>query len=165
MRESWEGAMNLRKMMFLLYIGLILLSACAMQADASDQARQGLMTFFDNLSKGNYEKAAELYGGSYETLVSWNPELNPDDHAALWQGGCQVNGLQCLTVRSATFNERTTAGEYIFTLEFNDPAGDLFTLEGCCGDTTVSPVSQFEYHVVQGGDGKFQVTDMPVYVP
>ncbi len=145
---------------------VVLLSACVLNNGDAEQARQALIAFFEKLSSGQYEGAVQLYGGGYETLVGYNPDTDPDDHATLWQNGCQVNGFQCLTVRTATFNERTAKGEYILTVEFNLPDGSLFVLEACCGENpTTPPQFQFEYRVVEGGDGQFRVLDMPVYMP
>jgi hypothetical protein len=145
---------------------VFLFSSCATNSGNKDQADQVLRGFFKKLALGEYEMAVTHYAGSYETLISFNPDLDPDDHAALWQSGCQVNGLQCLTVRTSTFKEINGAGEYIFTVEFNTQEGILFELGNCCGDALETPpISQFEYRVVKGDDGQFRVLDMPVYVP
>jgi hypothetical protein len=142
----------------------VLLPGCNGEARDSEQAREVLIAFFDTLSKGNYAEATALYGGSYETLVDWNPDVSPDDHSTLWHSGCSVNGLQCLKVLTATFNERTATGEYIFTVQFSNPDGSLFVREACCGETPTSPpVWQFEYRVVRGGDGQYRVLDLPVF--
>ncbi len=143
-----------------------LTSACGVSAGDSDKAQQALVTFFEQLNRGDYEEAVKWYGGSYETLISFNPDQDPDDLTGLWENGCQINGLQCLPVRIVTFNERTFKGEYIFTVEFETPDGALFVLEACCGENpTTPPQFQFEYRVVEGGDGQFRVLDMPVYMP
>jgi len=145
---------------------VLVLSSCATSTGKEDQAHQALRVFFERLAQGEYEAAAAQYAGSYETLVSFNPGLDPDDHVALWQSGCQVNGLQCLTVRTATFNVMAGPGLYIFTVEFNAHDGSLFVLGACCGEDPTTPSqSQFEYRVVEGEDGQFLVLDMPVYVP
>ena len=151
---------------FILALALLLVG-CANPTEDSEQAQQALAAFFENLSKGEYAEAAGLYAGDYENLISFNPDLDPQDHAALWQNGCQVNGLQCLVVRSATFKERTSAGEYLFTVEFSNSDGSLFSRGACCGEdpTNTPPTSQFEYRLTQGEDGKYRVLDMPVYVP
>jgi len=147
-------------------LAVLLLGSCATNAKKQDQAHQALQVFFERLAQGEYEAAAAQYAGSYETLVSFNPDLDPNDHTALWQSGCQVNGLQCLTVRTATFKEVNEAGGYIFTVEFNAQDGSLFELGACCGEEpTTQPQSQFEYRVVEGGDGQFLVLDLPVYMP
>jgi len=143
---------------------VLLLSACATNTGKKEQAQQALRVFFKRLAQGDYEAAAQ-YAGSYETLVSFNPDLDPDDCAFLWQSGRQVKGLQCLTVRTATFNEVTDPGEYIFAVEFNAQDGSLFVLSACCGgEPTSLPQSQFEYRVVEGGDRQFQVLDLPIYI-
>ena len=145
---------------------VLLLSSCATSTGKKDQAQQALRDFFEHLAQGEYEAAAAQYAGSYETLVSFNPDLDPDDHVALWQSGCQFNGLQCLTVRTATFTTLADSGEYIFTVEFNAHDGSLFVLGACCGEEPVTPSqSQFEYRVVEGEDGQYLVLDMPVYIP
>lgn len=150
----------------IILLAFMLLSACYPSLSNSEKASQTLSSFFSELSNGNYVEAADLYGGNYEILADFNPDLDADDRAALWQKGCQINGLQCLTVRTITFNELLDSGEYIFTVEFNDPDGNLFVLEACCGEEpTTAPQFQFEYRVVKAGGGEFQVLDLPVYVP
>jgi hypothetical protein len=145
---------------------VLLLGSCATNAGKQEQAHQALQVFFERLAGCEYEAAVALFGGSCETLVSFNPALNLDDQAALWQSGCQVNSLQCLTVRTAFFTEVSDTGEYIFTIEFNAHDGSLFVLDGCCGENpTTPPQSQFEYRVVEGGDGRFRVLDLSVYIP
>ncbi|MCL4265606.1 MAG: DUF333 domain-containing protein [Anaerolineae bacterium] len=130
------------------------------------EQHQVLLTFLDRLAAGEYAAAAELYGGSYEILEGYNPTVDPDDVASLWQNGCQVNGLQCLPVRIASFNEQTAVGETIFTVQFTAPDGSLFVREACCRDAqTTPPEFEFEFRVTQGEDGVYRVLDMPVYVP
>ena len=149
----------------IVFVGSIL-TACEAKTAGSEQAREALVSFFDELARGRYDAAAKWYAGSYETLLGFNPQVNPDDHIALWRNGCQVNGLQCLTIRIFTFNELNSSGEYIFTVEFNTLEGELFVLPACCGqDPTAPPQFQFEYRVVQDGYGEFRVLDLPVYMP
>lgn len=130
------------------------------------ETQQVLFKFFELLNAGNYTEAAMLYGGSYETLQVWNPDVDPSDHAALWARGCGQNGLQCLLVRSAAFSQMQ-GDTYIFQVKFSNPDDGLFVLGPCCGanETEMPPVSQFEYNVTGNADGKFLVMDMPPYVP
>jgi len=132
----------------------------------SEQAIEALEAFFERLSKEDYAGAAELYGGSYETLVNWNPEIPESNTESLWQKGCQINGLQCLTVRSAKLVEESD-GELVFTVEFNNPDGELFVQGPCCGadETQMPPASQFQVRLQKTPQGGFLVLDMPVYVP
>lgn len=145
----------------------LLLGACTPVEDEIGLARQSLVEFFSHLEEGNFVAAQELYGGSYEVLIGYNPSLDPDDHTALWRTACTVNGFQCLDVRTAVFNELTGEGEYIFTVEFSLPDETLFILGPCCGatETEMPPVSQFEYRVIEDADGNYVVLDLPVYVP
>jgi hypothetical protein len=150
----------------LILLAFVLFSACYPGLSDTEKASQALTRFFSELSNGNYAQAADLYGGSYQILADFNPGLDADDHPALWENGCQINGLQCLTIRTITFNELLDSGEYIFTVEFNDPAGNLFVLEACCGENPITaPQFQFEYRVVEAGGGEFLVLDLPIYVP
>ncbi len=155
----------MKKRFLLIFFITLLICACSSQDDA-EPARQALISFFDQLAAGDYTAAVEQYGGSYNTLVEFNPELDPNDYPALWQNGCQINGLQCLTVRSALLGEPMTAGEYVFTVEFNNPDGSLFELGACCGETAETPsTSQFAIRVAKDENGRFCVLDLPVYVP
>ena len=150
----------------MLPILLLLLVACASGAQDSEMALQALSDFFGALNSADYPRADALYGGTYETLTGWNPDVDPQDHVTLWEKGCTQNGLQCLTLRSATLKDQGD-GEFVFTVEFNNPDGSLFVRGPCCGasETDMPPVSQFEIHVVKTAEGKYLVTDMPVYVP
>jgi len=80
---------------------VLLLGSCITTVSKQDQACLALQLFFAELAGGKYEQAATQYTGSYETLISFNPDLSPRYHASLWQNGCKVNGLQCLTVHSS----------------------------------------------------------------
>jgi outer membrane murein-binding lipoprotein Lpp len=147
-------------------LAVLLLGSCVTNEAKKEQAQQALQVFFDQLAQGEYAAAADQYAGSYETLTTFNPDLDPDDYPTLWQYGCQMNGLQCLTLRTATFQEVTNTGEYVFTVEFNTQDGRRFELGACCGEEPTSPpLYQFEYRVVESTDGQFRVLDLPVYMP
>ena len=150
--------------LMILTILVSLFTACA--APKENRAQQTLTDFFSSLAKRDYETATSLYGGSYEILVVDNHALDPDDHVGLWKNACTVNGFQCLNIRAITFNELTQKGEYIFTVEFENTDGRLFELGACCGEApTTPPQFQFEYRVVENGEGTFLVLDLPVIVP
>lgn len=127
---------------------------------------QTLVKFLTLLHDKNYADAAPLYSGEYDQLHVFNPEIDVNDHVALWTWACDNQLLQCLEVRSVTFEQRV-GDSYIFQVEFSNPDGTLFVLGPCCGanETEMPPVSQFEYTVTQSSDGKFVVMNMPPYVP
>lgn len=125
-----------------------------------------LVNFLTLLHTRNYADAVPLYGGDYEQLQVFNPQIDPADKAALWAWACDNQLLQCLEVRSATF--KTMTGEsYIFQVEFNNPDGSLFVLGPCCGanETEMPPVSQFEYTLRLNEEMRFVVLNPPPYVP
>ena len=132
----------------------------------SEEAHAALINFFELLNNKRYAEAVPVYGGSYELMQTWNPDMDPTDHASLWQKACEQNGLQCLEVRTATLSGQE-GSTFIFQVEFSNPDGTLFVRGPCCGasETEMPPQSQFEYSVTKSADGKFLVMDMPPYVP
>lgn len=136
--------------------------------DGAQAARQVLLAYFSALRGGRYAEAARVYGGSYETLIEQNPQIDPQSHAALLEAACTVNGFQCLQVRNARLQEHPAqAGEYRFAVEFSSADGELFVLGPCCGaaDTESPPQSEFVFTVARAGEGAYQVRELPVYTP
>ncbi len=142
--------------------------------DPLAEAALVLQGFLDRLSGGrtdlsSYEWAADLYGGSYATLVEINPNIDPDDHAALLRSACQVNGYQCLRLREVLATE-TVVGEnglqeFRFTVTLLAPDGSAFSRGPCCGEAAGAPQTEFIFTVRQMEDGAFKVLDLPPYVP
>jgi hypothetical protein len=130
------------------------------------EAQEVLVEFLTLLHTKNYPEAATLYGGDYEALQVFNPGIDPDNTAALWEWVCDNQLLQCLEVRSTAFNE-LIGDSYVFQVEFNNPDGSLFVLGPCCGanETEMPPVSQFEFTVSRRTVGEFVVMNTPPYVP
>jgi len=154
---------------------LILLTSCTPKATAlaptslpstASEAQGILIQFFELLNSKQYADADALYGGNYEQLKIFSSDTNPADHAKLWADACQLAGLQCLKVRSATF-ENLQGDTYVFQVEFSNSDGNLFIQGPCCGsnETEMPPVSQFEYTVTRNTNGKFLVMELPPYVP
>jgi hypothetical protein len=131
----------------------------------ASEAYNTLINFLTFLHTKKYAEAVPLYGGEYEQLQVFNPEIDPNDHLALWALACDNQLLQCLEVRSATF-QQLVGDSYIFQVEFSNPDGSQFVLGPCCGanETEMPPISQFEYTVSRRSDGKFVVMNTP-YVP
>lgn len=125
-----------------------------------------LRDFLDDLSAGDYDHAALAYAGSYATLIEWNPNgIASEDHAGLLKAGCEINGLQCLPVRTIEPAGRSEMG-LAFTVAFSTRDGALFVRGPCCGGDTTDqpPVSDFTYTVVKI-DGQYRVLELPPYVP
>lgn len=130
-------------------------------------AKQVLVEFFQLLNEGKYQQASLSYAGSYEWLAGNNPDLPASDQGALLEYGCRYNGLMCLEVQNAIPDPAASPSEMVFLVEFEMADGSLFILGPCCGEdeTTMPPVSQFQYRVLKGEDGVWRVTDLPPYVP
>ena len=156
---------------------LILLTGCAPKAatltptslpSTASEAQGTLIKFFELLNSKQYAEADVLYGGDYEQLKVFSSDTDPapSGHAKLWADACQLAGLQCLKVRSATF-KNLQGDTYIFQVEFSNSDGSLFVLGPCCGanETEMPPVSQFEYAVGRNADHKYVVMNLPPYMP
>jgi hypothetical protein len=132
----------------------------------ASEAHDVLIDFLTLLHTKNYAEAVSLYGGDYEALQVFNPEIDLDDRVVLWAWACDNQLLQCLEVRSATFKE-LVGDSYIFQVEFSNSDGSLFVLGPCCGanETEMPPVSQFEFTVSRNANGRFVVMNTPPYVP
>jgi len=132
-------------------------------------ARAVLVAFFDALNGGWYAEAAVQYGGSYEGLIDMNPDVDPNDHAALLERACTTNGFQCLRVKEIVQQVQDSPDSYTFTIEFLNPDGSLFVRGACCGasETDMPPQSRFDVVVMsvpQAGNA-LRVQNLPVYVP
>ncbi len=130
------------------------------------EAQDVLVNFLTLLHTKNYADAAPLYGGDYEQLQVFNTKIDPTDHLALWTWACDNQLLQCLEVRSVTF-QQLVGDSYVFQVEFSNPDGSLFVLGPCCGanETEMPPLSQFEYTVARNTDHRYVVMNTPPYVP
>jgi len=130
-----------------------------------DLAREALIGYFAALNEGRYADAVDLFGGSLDYPISVNPDVDPDDPAALLEAAC-TRQLRCLRVRNIVQEAAVSDAEFRFLVEFQDADGELFVLGPCCGATEAEmpPVSQFPYTVIKEGDA-FLVLELPVYVP
>lgn len=125
------------------------------------------MAYFSAFNQGDFARAVELYGGSYEMLEANNPAIGPEDRPALLEAACRYNGYRCdLSLREVVRVEQEREGAYRFTLQFNTADGQLFELGPCCGadPDEAPPVSQFDY-TVELQEGEMRVLDLPVYQP
>lgn len=146
-------------------------SATAPEDDSNvpdlESAQQTLILFFSLLNDGEYEQAANLYGGMYDSLQDLNPKVNPNDHAALFKNACTVNGAQCLEVRQATLLDQPSPAEFRFVVEFSNEDGSLYSRGPCCGDDNAnnSAQTEFIYTVRLACTGNYQVLELPVFGP
>ncbi len=168
--------MKPKKLIIILF--LILLTACQTNVEPTTepindlssmeaQAKVDLITFFEKLNQGQYEDAIALYGGSYEVLQGYNPDVDPQDKATLMKFGCEFNGLTCLQVYDAVIKSQNSNNEFLFEVRYSNKEGEIFELGPCCGETEeeMPPVSLFEIRVSCDAESNCKVRDLPPYVP
>lgn len=129
------------------------------------RAQQALIEFFDRLHRGDYAAAVELFGGSYETIIAYVPNVDPADYPALLQGMCRIH--QCLKVRQVVSSLQWRDDYFLIGVQLEDPEGGVFTFGPCCGASLEEfpPRSVFEYLVMKRDDATFVVIGLPPYVP
>ena len=130
-----------------------------------EQAQAILTDFYQLLNDGDYAQAAAEYGGSFDVLQRFNPEIDPDDKVSLLQAGCEINGLMCLPVLNATLIDSNEQGEFNFEVVYARPDGTPFVLLPCCGLVPLPAVSEFTVQVICDADDTCQVQDLPPYAP
>ena len=126
-----------------------------------------LVQFLQNLHDEQYGQATQLYGGTYEHLLSYNQDIGAGDRAALLRNACTFNGFQCLQIKSVKLDKKVSETEFSFRVEFLNADGTLFTLGPCCGSDEIdlSPQSEFYFTVVKTSKDSFVVMELPPYVP
>lgn len=139
----------------------------ANNSDESQAATDALKAYFTSLHNGDYVAAAALYGGSFETMINNNPDINSGDHAKLLERACTINGNMCLDTVSIVMDTITADGNYLFTVKFVNEDGTPFVLGPCCGanETDSPPVEEFQFTVQPGVNGDYRVLELPPYVP
>ena len=156
----------------LLLTCALVLAGCAVAPTAPEAAdrvgaQEALTSFLGLLAGGEYDRAATMYAGPLDSLQSFNPELDPQDAAALIGYACGQRLLQCLPVRSITPVGVAEGDDMLFNVEFSLEDGSLFVLGPCCGATSTEmpPVSSFAFRVRAAPAGGFAVLDLPPFVP
>ncbi len=165
----------MKKSKAILFIALvILIAACKpsvplppTDVSLDSIARNTLISYFADLNNAEYETAALQYGGSYEVLQGYNPEITPTDKIALLQAGCERNGLMCMQVMTAKQESVENGLTYRYKVSFRAPDGNEFVLGPCCGadETEMPPVRYFEVTVICDEENICLVMDLPPYVP
>lgn len=129
------------------------------------EAESTLTAYFTALHEGRYSDAAALYSGSYEVLRDSNPDVDPQDHAKLFERWCTQNGGQCLRVRSVVSRQTVSKDQVEFVVQFSDEDGALFIVGPCCGEPDTGRRQTDFAFVVQRVGGSFRVLGLPPYVP
>lgn len=131
-----------------------------------DLARESLINYFELLNKKQYNEATKYHGSGYEVLRDWNPIVDENNYAVLLKNGCEMNGLQCLKIKTILEQQQISATEFKFVVQFANNDGSPFKSGPCCGATeeTMPTETDFEF-VVKKTDSSYLVTTQPLYVP
>ena len=127
---------------------------------------QGILEdFFDSLSIGDFEHAANLISlQEWEAIEQFTPSEESHDTANLLRHYCE-NTQTCLTVQVLDVRE-IDSGKYIFIVQFITDSGDVYVFGPCCGATEEEMPSKREFeYVVEKVSGVFKVTTLPLYRP
>ena len=126
-----------------------------------------LKSYFDALNGGDYEEAANIYGGDFTPLFEYNPDITQDEKAALFASTCELNGFLCdLHIGEIMQFEKVSDLAIQFTLTLEGSDGSSFELGPCCGEDPASASPQYEFvYTVAWQGGRFQVMELPVYRP
>ena len=136
-------------------------------SDLESQALTAMTDFYGFLNHKQYQRAAKLYGGSYDILIDYNPTVEEGDKSSLLRAACRFNGFMCLEVLSAQLIEGDDQGEFTYEVKFANPDGSEFVLGPCCGasEEEMPPKSSFTVYVQCDDDGSCLVMDLPPYLP
>lgn len=127
-----------------------------------EEAGNALISFFANLSAGNYAAAADQFGGDMSEYA--REPMQGESEQAYWEYVCEF--LWCLPIAEITDVEQVSAEEYLFHAIFVMPDGRRFEIGACCGADPAAnpPVWQFAYPV-QKIDGIWKVMRGPLFTP
>lgn len=123
--------------------------------------RQALDDFLTYLHEGQYEEAAELYGGDYEMLEEYNPNVNPQNRSELLARYCTINGGMCLEPKIMdlqTFSEDHFTG----TVRFFYSDGDVYKVGPFAGEEGEPTIFEADYDVIKINDN-YKVMQLPPY--
>jgi hypothetical protein len=130
-----------------------------------DPAAEALAGYFAALHEGRFADGAALYAGSYEVLQDMNPDVEPDDHPALFERYCTQNGGACLPMGAIVARGVSPDGAALFTIQLVAHDGSIFGQGPCCGEPdTADRRTEFAF-TVREADGLFRVVELPPYVP
>lgn len=154
----------------IFFLALMTLPACSRASATTEEARAGaeaaLIQYFELLNTAQYTQAADLYGGDYNSLLEYNPEINPNNHSALLRSACEINGYQCLKVKEIIQTDVVSETSFDIIVTFIGKNGSMFRLAACCGGnpTFVPPTVQFTYRVNLSGK-QYSILTLPPYAP
>jgi len=137
--------------------------------DESEMAKTALVTFFDYLSKNEFEKALSLFSlddptNSWEGLESFSLPEERNNKAKVLENYCKATGT-CLKAKVLEV-KKATDDEYNLVVQFLNKDSSIYVFGPCCGATeeTMPSKDKFDYKVKKINN-TFKVLTAPLYRP
>ena len=129
------------------------------EAERVEAAETTLIKYFAELHDGNYEQAVKHFEGSFLVLQALNPNDSTEDHVALLEDACEINGFLCLNVLEIVSAEKVDEHTYQVEVVFEYEDGSAVTAESI-PSVDANP---FVFTVIEH-EGEFFVQDLPLAV-
>ena len=127
------------------------------EAEQVEVAQTTLIKYFAELHDGNYEQAVKHFDGSFLVLQALNPNDPTEDHVALLEDACEINGFLCLDVLEITSAKKVDDHTYQVEVVFKNEDGSAVTTESI-QSVDANP---FVFTVIEH-EGAFFVQDLPL---
>lgn len=76
------------------------------------------MYFNEALINKNFKMMVDLYGGDYNMLYIYNPDIEPNDRTSLMERYCTTNGGNIVRLNEILDTKKIDENEYKFTVSF-----------------------------------------------
>lgn len=142
------------KLFLNLFALLLLIAGCTEKIEVyPDDPETIVQAYFKSLYDENYNQVIIYYGGTYEELQGYHPQMDGNDRAALFRAYIEITGGQLVKIDSIVkMTEIRADEEYSFELTFIDKEGKSFR-GGMIYTYSVKKV-----------DGQFKVMELPPYL-
>lgn len=122
------------------------------------EAEAFLEEFLGYMRQGDFVRAEQLYAADYNSLIEWNPGVDPTDRVGLLEAGCHQ--LLCqLQIREVVSSD-LIGSVYTFVVMLEYPDGTLVSFEDQDGGTQ----TEWQFAVVNE-NGVLKSLSLPLYLP
>ena len=126
-----------------------------------EEAEAYLREFLDHIREGSYDIASVMYAGDYQSLIEWNPDVDPGNRVALLEAGCEHQLLCDLNIREVVSGTLEGDGyRYAFMVTLERPDGSLVVWD----DQDGSSRSVWPFFVIND-NGVLRSHSLPLYLP
>ncbi len=112
---------------------------------------QVLQSYFDSIANNDFKAVVSLYGGDYDLLQSYNPDISPTDYESLFRNFINHNGGQIVKIEQIHDKKNISDDEFQFDVTFTQE-GEKFR-NGLHYTYTVKKIN-----------GQWKVMELPPYL-